>query len=168
MGYIINIRKMQQSDCHNLTALAIQVWLNTYATDGIRDKISTFVLKTFTPEYFSSIYQSQDRELYIAIIKDHLVGFVTIDHKSTCPVAEYTGHEISTLYVQDHFQKKGIGSQLLQEQVNRDGTGIWLTTWIQNHPAISFYKNFGLTSIGSTMFDLDGEKHENIVLALRE
>ena len=41
----------------------------------------------------------------------------------------------------------------------------WLTTWVNNEKAIGFYKYIGFSDIGIIFFDLDGEKHENRVLA---
>jgi hypothetical protein len=42
------IRQGQHRDAVNLSALAIQVWLHTYATEGISSLISHYVLSEFT------------------------------------------------------------------------------------------------------------------------
>ena len=41
------IRKALQSDCLDLAALSLQVWLHTYATKGIRSQISQYALSHF-------------------------------------------------------------------------------------------------------------------------
>lgn len=159
------IREAAEADFLNLTALSIQVWLNTYAKDGIRDAISGFVLNEFTPDYFRRIHASANRRILVAIREGHLVGFVSIDLSARCGIHDFDGYEITTLYVQEHFQNEGIGSGLLA-RIRRDhGERLWLTTWIHNTPAIGFYKRHGFRRIGSAWFDLEGEKHENLVLA---
>ncbi len=160
------IRNVQENDFRNLAALAIQVWLHTYATDGIEDKISKFVLTQFTPEYFERIYKSKHQDLLVAIIDNHLVGFITIDLGSRCNIDDYEGYEVITLYVQEHFQGKAIGPQLLNAMMDKHGPKLWLSTWVHNDNAKMFYEKFGLKEIGTIPFNLQGEMHENIVFAM--
>ena len=160
------IRKIKESDFHNLAALSIQVWLHTYATDGIQDTISKFVLNQFTPEYFKNIFKSKHQNLLVAIIDNHLVGFITIDLDSHCTIDDYQGYEVVTLYVQEHFQGKGIGTQLLNAVMDKHGLKLWLHTWIHNEKGIVFYKNFGFKEIGTIPYYIEGEKHDNLVFAM--
>ncbi|MCK5312287.1 MAG: GNAT family N-acetyltransferase [Desulfobacteraceae bacterium] len=160
------IQEMGKYDFQNLTALAIQVWLHTYATEGIRDKISKFVFNKFTPEYFECIYKAKNQDLLIAVENRHLVGFITIDLGSRCGIDDFQGYEVVTLYVQEHFQEKGIGTKLLNAMMDKHGSKQWLSTWVHNYKAILFYENFGFKNIGTILFNLEGEKHENLVLAM--
>jgi diamine N-acetyltransferase len=162
------IREIKKNDFQNLTALAIQVWMHTYATDGVRDKISKYVLNQFTPEYFEGIYKSKNQDLFLAIVDDHLVGFITIDLDSRCNIDDFQGYEVVTLYVQEYFQGKGVGTQLLDTVIEKHGSKLWLSTWVHNNNAIIFYENFGFKKTGSLQFDLEGEKHENVVLAITD
>lgn len=52
------IRTANVSDSANIAALSIQVWLDTYATEGIRQNISKYVLEKFTEERVSEIIAS--------------------------------------------------------------------------------------------------------------
>lgn len=51
----MRIRKVKPSDINNLTVLATQIWLDTYAITGIRGAISTYVLSELMPERFASL-----------------------------------------------------------------------------------------------------------------
>lgn len=42
------------TDAANLAALSIEVWLHTYARDGIRQAFSDYVLREFTAERFAA------------------------------------------------------------------------------------------------------------------
>ena len=161
------VRDANEQDFLNLSALAIQVWLHTYATDGVRDAISGFVLSEFTPEVFRRIHESESQQILVAIHDGHLVGFVTVALDSRCGVEGIDGFEVKTLYVQEHFHGKGIGTTLLDEAARRYGESLWLTTWIKNTPAIGFYEAYGLARVGTAYFHLEGEAHENVVLARR-
>lgn len=77
------------------------------------------------------------------------------------------GFEIEKLYVQEHFQGRGIGKALLSEVTIRYGSTFWLSTWIHNEKAIGFYQHLGFVDIGKKYFELEGESHCNRVLAFK-
>ncbi len=157
------IREIEKKDIRNLVALSIQVWLHTYAIEGIRKEISNFVLDHFTESNFEAVLDSTEEKLFVAIIDNHLVGYIRINLNAQSK--EATGYEIVTFYVQEHFQNKGVGKGLLNFVWDLYHSNCWLTTWIHNTPAISIYKHLGFREVGYTYFDLDNEKHKNLILA---
>jgi ribosomal protein S18 acetylase RimI-like enzyme len=161
------IREANQKDSINLTALSIQVWLHTYATDGIRKELSSFVLAEFTKEKFLSHINNPDYRVLVAIKKDHLVGYIMLNLKSYWK-DESNGFEIEKLYVQEHFQGTGLGRKLLSEVIKRYGDVFWLSTWVENKNGIGFYKHFGFVDVGRLEFRLgESETAENRVLAFK-
>jgi diamine N-acetyltransferase len=101
----------------------------------------------------------------VAVVDDNLLGYLRINLKAQCK--EATGYEIVTFYVQEYFQNKGVGKALLNFVWEIYGSSCWLTTWIHNTPAISFYEHLGFKKVGYTYFNLDNEKHKNHILAKR-
>ncbi len=160
----MNIRSIETTDFENLTALSIQVWLHTYAKNGVRKDMAQYVLTRFTPEYFESIYYAGHQKLYVATEDDHLIGFITIDLDASCELHGDLGYEIVTFYIQEYFQGKGIGKLLLDHVFHLYEHKSWLTTWVHNHDAIGFYQHLGFQIEGNTYFDLDGEKHNNYII----
>ena len=77
------IRLAQSKDANNLAALAIQVWLHTYATAGIRSVLSEYVLTEFTEEKFQKIIGAPDQIVIVAEIDRHLVGYVVLKFDQT-------------------------------------------------------------------------------------
>lgn len=161
------IRKVSSEDYNNLAALGALVWLDTYATEGLRDKLSKFVFSEFTPSAFKALHQSKSKRIYVAVHENHLIGFITIDLLSQFQETDLYGFEIETLYIHGNFQRQGGGRQLLATAFMHHGKTAWLKTWIHNTGAINFYKINHFTKVGDTEFDLLGEKHQNIVFATR-
>ena len=160
------IRRANKNDSINLAALSIQVWLHSYATEGIRKEISDFVIGTFTEQYFKDLLNNPSYRILVFIKEDHLVGYIMANLESFWQ-DQSNGYEIDKLYVQEHFQGQGVGRHLLSEMAAQYGGTFWLSTWIHNKKAISFYKDFGFIDIGHRYFELDKELHEHRVLAFK-
>lgn len=161
------IREANQKDSTNLAALSIQVWLHTYATDGVRNELSSFVFNEFTRETFLSRIKNPDYRILVAVKNDHLVGYVMLNLKSYWKDDSY-GFEIQKLYVQEHFQGTGLGRKLLSEVINRYGGVFWLSTWVENKAGIGFYKHLGFVDVGRVDFRLsESETAENRVLVFK-
>lgn len=158
----MNIREMNNTDFEKLTVLSIQIWLHTYAKRGVNNSISKFVMNHFTPKHFEDIYHSENQKLFVFTDSEHLIGFIAIDLNSICEAGNF-GYEVKTLYVQEYFQGKGIGTKLLGHVSDIYGNKYWLTTWVYNSKAIAFYKHLGFTEVGLTYFILEGEKHKNLI-----
>ncbi len=160
------IRRGKKEDSLDLAALSIQVWLHTYAKDGLRRGISSYPLDTFTEQYFNEMSQNQDYCLLVCIENNHLIGFIAANLKSYWQ-DRANGYEIEIFYIQEYFQRRGFGRCLLTALVDRCGTPFWLSTWIYNENAIKFYRRMGFVDGGHKYFYLAGEAHKNLVLIQR-
>lgn len=162
------IRQAIPDDAECLAALATQVWLHTYATDGISTVMARYVLAQFGVAKFAATLTQECSTVLVAAVNGHTVGYALVNAELACPGGG-PGVEVATLYVQEHFTGQGIGSALLREcqQAAQQRTGscaIWLTVNAQNLPAIAFYQKHGLAKTGTAYFDLGGEMHENHVM----
>ncbi len=162
------IREGAPSDAERLAVLATQVWLHTYATDGIDTAIARYVLSELSVDKFGSLLTRKDVTVLVAGIDENIVGYAVVNVDAKCPSASCQV-EVVSLYVQEHFARKGIGSSLLIESrrvAHRcvGSTTIWLKVYARNFPAIAFYRKHGLVKTGTAYFELGGEKHENHVL----
>ena len=157
------IRKALPEDCKNLAALSIQVWLNTYARDGVNTIVTDYVFETFTEQHFANKLAESSYQLYVFVEEENLLGFIAIDLDSFWK-GEQNGYEVDTLYVQNRQQGKGVGRALLEHIGEQHGRCYWLTTWVHNVEGLSFYRHIGFNDNDVAYFELDGEKHENRVL----
>lgn len=162
------IRAALPADAANLAALATQVFLHTYATEGISRAISAHVMETFTPARFSAVIADPVATVWVAELHAHLIGFAVVMIDTPCPDEPRSTAELTTLYVQEHFIGKGVGSALLARATAlaaaQTGAPLWLTVNAANAPAIAFYARRGLRQIGVAWFQLGDAKHQNQVL----
>ncbi len=166
----MQIRPACLEDAQNLAALAIQVWLHTYATEGIRDALSAYVLATFTPEAFRRRMGEPSHGLLVAEENGHLVGYADVDFDAPREDVPGVCTELATLYVQEHFAGRGIGTRLMaacaEEARRRNGDPtFWLSVYHRNAKALAFYRKHGFTERGAFDFEFGGERHRNLVLA---
>lgn len=155
------VRIAKAEDCINIAALSIQVWLDTYAVEGIRTQYSSYVLSNFTEDYFLSLLDNIDYRLLVSESDDVLQGFVLVNLTSHFEDAN-NGFEIEKLYVHDKFKGQGIGRQLLSEVERNIGENFWLYTWVENE-SNEFYKHLGFHQIGQLNFEFSGHLIENNV-----
>ena len=161
------IRKGLRADAENLAALAMQVWLHNYAKEGISSTISGYVLSEFKPEQFLALLTSTSATILVAEVNTNLVGYALVNVGVSCPEPTSSTIQLATLYVQEHFAGKGVGSALLAMAealaAEHAGKPLWLTVNAKNNRAIAFYAKHGYTKIGVTQFRLGERDHENHV-----
>ena len=155
------IREATKDDCINLAVLSLQVWLETYAVEGIRTEYSKYVLSTFTESYFLDLLNNSNYRLLLSEIDDTLQGYALINLKS-CFKDETNGFEIDKLYVHNKFNGQGVGRNLLYEVEQRYGGRFWLYTWTEN-TSNKFYQHLGFNQIGKLDIDFNGNVIENNV-----
>lgn len=156
------------ADAANLAALSIEVWLHTYARDGIRRAFSDYVLREFTAARFTDRLSSPHEAVVKCERDGHLLGYLRLDFASVCPTVPGVTTEIATLYVRSRQARQGIGSALLAHASDicraRGVAGVWLCVNHENAPAIAFYEAQRFTRHGSCRFELEDERHENFIL----
>lgn len=164
------LRRARPDDALCLSVLAIQVFLDTYAKEGIRAEIAREVLTTYSEANFAAAIGSGQSRIEVAEVKGHLVGFAQVTFGETHELApEGAQSELLRLYVQEPFTGMNVGTQLLAaaERIAVEaGAGVlWLTPWVHNERALIFYARRGYSDHGLTFFNFQGESHENRVFA---
>jgi ribosomal protein S18 acetylase RimI-like enzyme len=165
----LSIRRGTHRDARCLSVLSTQVWLHTYATEGIRPAIARYVQEHLSPSALALQLERSEVLFLVAEIGGNLVGYASGESGVPCPLRADALAYLDKLYVSEHFHGEGVGRELLSrfraELAQRAGNdALWLTVNSRNRDARTFYERQGLTDIGTTYFDLYGEKHENRVL----
>ncbi|MCU6435510.1 GNAT family N-acetyltransferase [Undibacterium sp. Jales W-56] len=164
-----SIRPATANDAAPIAALGIQVWLHTYATTGISTSGANYVLSEFTEHRYQQLIADTSKDLMVAEIGDHLVGYAMIGWGNMFTDVQV---EVEKLYVQEYFTGQGIGKALLASsrlaaQKYCGTPSVWLMVNAKNMNAIQFYQKLGYRHEGDTDFVLDGVKHKNHVMVLR-
>jgi ribosomal protein S18 acetylase RimI-like enzyme len=156
------------ADALPLSTLAAQVFLDTYATQGINDALAREVASVYSAEAFERRLRDAAVELWMVEAGGYRVGFVDIAFATSCPVPGVQGAEVFRLYVQRPFLRRGLGRALIAKaEASARARGldaIWLTAWAGNHGALAFYQSLGFRDIGTTGYVINGVGYENRVL----
>jgi diamine N-acetyltransferase len=164
------LRVATPDDALCLGVLGLQVFLDTYATGGIRPTLAREVLSQFSTAAMQRLIERPDGWLCVAEVDGHLVGFAQLGFDVPQELV-HAGHpaELERLYVQEPFTRLGIGSALIRrcERAAADaGAGaLWLSPWVHNRRALAFYAHHGYQDLGATWYCFEDERHENRVLA---
>lgn len=165
----VSLRAGTPGDAPCLGVLGLQVFLDTYATEGIRPTVAREVLAAFSTDRMLGHLQEPDTAFVVAERRDHLVGFAQLTLGQ--PQERVTAQrpcELFRLYMQEPFTGRGLGTRLLQAAealaAARGATAIWLRTWVHNRRALAFYAARGFTDVGAAWYRFEGEAHENRVL----
>src|SRR4051812_2016574 len=92
-----------------VSVLATQVFLDTYATNGISPDLAREALGVYSVAAFATRLGDPAVEIVVAEARGFVVGFIDMTLQSICPAPEIKGMEILRLYVQAPFQRHGIG-----------------------------------------------------------
>lgn len=164
------LRAAHADDALCLGVLGLQVFLDTYATAGIRPTLAREVLSQFSTDALRALIERPNGWLWVAEVDGHLVGFAQLGFGvpqdlvvATHPV------ELERLYVQEPFTRQGIGSALIRccelAAAQAGADHLWLTPWVHNTRARAFYAHHGYDDRGATWYCFEDERHENRVLA---
>lgn len=167
----IKIRRATKEDVLNLSVLKKQVFISTYAIDGIRKDFSEYITSEFSEENLQENLKDENRIVLVAEQNDFLIGCAEIEINNRCNETKDNSPELTVLYVFEHAKGKGIGYRLITECesiVKRlNYPGLWLTVYHQNFNAIQFYNRQQYKDIGQWFFEMGGEKHENRIMFKR-
>jgi len=173
MDQMASIRSADPSDAACISALATQVFLDTYAADGMRPDLAREVQRECGQAAVEAWLANPFGRILLAERDEHLIAFahwryLSPDSASSpqdLPVRE--GAELVRLYVQRHFHGAGIGHMLLsrvEADARQAGSQrLWLTAWAGNAKALAFYAKQGYADTGSTEYVFEGRSYENRV-----
>ncbi len=83
LGGLSQLRAAVPEDALCLSVLAMQVFLDTYATTGIRPSIAREVLSSYSQAEFRAAIASVGSRVMLAEVRDHLVGFARVTLRAT-------------------------------------------------------------------------------------
>lgn len=158
------------ADATTLSALAVQVFLDTYAPDGVRPDLAREALATCSADAFLARLREPHRRILLAerLPERGLVGFAEILLQDTrAPAGEARGAELVRLYVQPQAQGTGLGATLLRAAEDAALAAghhtLWLTAWEGNQRALRFYARCGYRDVGATTYTFEGQAYGNRV-----
>lgn len=165
------LRVATPDDAATIGVLATQVFLDTYAPDGIRPVLAAEVLEHFSTAAVATLLVRPATVFIVAEVAGHLVGFVQLTSGATNnAIGPASAVELDRLYVLPRFNGRGVGTALLQRarewSMAQRAVTLWLTAWVGNHHALAYYARRGFADVGATTYTFQDEDFENRVLVL--
>ena len=162
------VRAARPGDADCIGILCTQVYLATYATNGIRPLLVREVATLFSVDVVRSFLAAEHTHCLVVERAGHLIGFAQMRVGAVHASVPSTGPcELERLYVLQCFAGQGVGSALLAtcESVAtaHDATTVWLTAWVHNARALAFYARRGYVDVGADWYVFEHERHENRV-----
>ena len=171
---LATLRRGVPGDATSIAALSIQVFLDTYATEGVRPDLAREALTHYSPEQFARRLSDENLSFVLAEVGEGLLGFAEVNTRPSPPPIQgiaIDGPELVRLYIQPTAQRTGLGRRLLRESelmCERSGSGaLWLTAWSGNARALAFYRALGYVDVGASTYTFQGTSYENRVLVKR-
>lgn len=166
------LRAASAADAQTLSALSIQVFLDTYATEGVRPDLAQEAFTEYSVEAFARRLADPARRFVLAEIGSGLVGFAeTVIAEGPAPVGGISGARLERLYVQPAAQGSGIGKALIEraERLAAEGPSrvLWLIAWDRNERALGFYAGLGYRDLGAGTYTFQDMTYGTRVLARR-
>lgn len=166
----LDYRTAVPADALCLGALAMQVFLDTYATAGISPKLAREAFDRGSEQEFAALLADPLVTIVVAERAGHLVGFAQVGHGAAHEqVADPTAAELYRLYVQEPFTGQGVGRELLRQAERvaaaRGAGTLWLTAWVGNARALAFYPRQGYVHAGDTIYSFGGDDFANKLFA---
>ncbi len=169
-GSEIHLRSADAADVPCLSALATQIFLETYATSGISLALAREAESPFSACAFRGRLDDPFGRITVAERAGHLIAFAELVlGAGHALVRSASVAELRRLYVQSPFLRRGVGTRLLKRtEALADAEGVsalWLTAWVGNRRALAFYASRGYEELGRTEYAFEGEVFENRLFA---
>ena len=166
----VTFRVAGMADALCIGVLGTQVFLDTYATGGIRPSLAREVLQHLSTEAIESLLAASGAQFILAERAGHLIGFADLALGATqALVPAWPSAELRRLYVHERFTRRGIGAALLRHaEAHAAATGtaaLWLTAWVENVRALAFYARQNYAELGAVPYVFENESYENRVFA---
>ena len=164
----LKIRRAEELDILNLSVLKKQVFISTYAIEGIDKDFSNHITTNFSVDKIEEDLNDKSKIILLAENKGFLIACAEIFLNSFCKETGDSSPELNVLYVFEHAKGKSVGYKLITEAENilkeMNFPGLWLTVYHENMNAIKFYQRQSYNDIGLWLFEMEGEKYENRIM----
>jgi ribosomal protein S18 acetylase RimI-like enzyme len=163
------IRKADVEDAGILSVLATEVWLDTYATEGISLAFASHLLEEYSPRAFTEALLDESIHIFVYTDGNFVKGYLKLITEPVALDLRYGTIEVATLYVRRHHKRQGIGTELLRRATDvaaeAGHRSMYLTVHHANRDALVFYETHGFHQAGDFLFEFEGIQVPNVVLA---
>lgn len=157
-------------DAPTVSALALQVFLDTYAREGVSRSVAGEAHELLSPGAVAASLARASSTFVLAERDGRLLGFAQLAFPSRhLLVPHENAAELVRLYVQERSTGQGLGRALLEhaeaEAIVRGASTLWLSVWARNPRALAFYERCGCAYAGPSTYAWRDDVYETRVYA---
>lgn len=162
------VRSAEIADAGVLSVLATEVWLDTYAHEGISAAYAAHLHERYSLEAFQRSLQAAEEQTLLCEQAQFVLGYAELFSGQAVASPDYGTVELATLYVRRHHKRQGIGTRLLRRSLTwaseAGHAALFLTVHHANCNAIAFYEAQGFQKAGDWIFRFEGIEVPNLVM----
>ncbi len=162
------IRHAAPADIPALARLAASSFASTYEESVDPTTLEAYIRDAFAEEALSRELATAGATFLVAADEGSLLGYAHLlaGQAPDCVHAS-TPLELVRLYLDPAAVGTGLGSQLMARCLRAAEDGghdvLWLGVWEHNPTAISFYRRWGFSHVGTIAFKLGAETQTDLV-----
>lgn len=167
-----DIRRCKLKDVFLLQDLSVQTYYDTYKGSITKEDMTKHLADAFGTRKLVEELKNPNSVFYFAYWDRELVGYIKLNfEEAQTDLKDRNSLEIERFYVIKKFQRRKIGSKLMEKALEvakeEDKDYIWLDVWEKNHKAQRFYRYAGFHIFGKHPFQM-GSKTETALLMRRD
>lgn len=164
-----NITTIHPDDVEVLQALALRIFYHSFAALNTEANMKAYTDMAYNREQLLAEINDAGSEHYFLCDGEKKIGFLKLNTAEVqSDIHDPESLEIQRIYIDQDYQGRGLGAQLLHFTMERAKAlhlkYIWLGVWEKNPDAIRFYQRHGYEIIGSHPFVMGDEGQTDILM----
>ena len=161
------IRRAKMADAAAIAKVHVDSWRTTY-----KDIVPHDFLKNMTYEKRKRLWESVLLEGCVFVAENgegQIIGFVTGGRERSGEYEDFQG-ELSTLYIVDAYQRRGLGKRLVKtliEEIEALGFSSMVVSVLEKNESKRFYEALGGQVIDKVEVEIGGKKLNELVYGWR-
>ena len=167
----LTIRKATPADAEVLSALALKIFLDTFAAQNTPEDIALHAERSYSRDIQLAEINDPSLTYLLAEVDGLAVGFSMIGQPRSESCSKFEAPiELFRFYVDKEWHGKGIAKPMMNEcvRIARElgGKTICLSVWLENPRAIRFYEKTGFRKEGTQPYVLGNDLQTDWVMAM--
>ncbi|MBP9083429.1 MAG: GNAT family N-acetyltransferase [Bacteroidia bacterium] len=168
---MITIKEVGPAHFEMLAELGRKAFYEAFSEHNDPDDMQAYLDLAFNPETIKKQLEDPAVTYLVAYWKDLPVGYAKLK-QSDVPekLAGKSAIQLERIYALQEFVGKKVGKALMEACIriakSHNYDAMWLGVWQQNDRAISFYKKWGFTIIGTKQFIIGKDVNDDFVMSL--
>ncbi len=163
------LKRCTLEDVNELCDFSAKVFTQTFASQNTPENLSEYLSRSYAPQKLVRELQDPESEFYFLYAKGELAGYLKLNTgMAQSEEQDPDSLEIERIYIDQDFQKQGLGQVLmdfsLQRAREQNKKRIWLGVWEKNFNAQKFYEKNGFSEFGAHEFVMGDDRQRDLML----